>query len=180
MATFVVLLRGVNVGKAKRVPMADFKTLLVEQGCTSVTTLLNSGNAVVTAPQRSASALRSRVERAIDARFGFGVLVVVKTARDLQKIVAGHDEPVDEAMHSRLVVALANDPEALIALAPLAERVSPPERFVLGEHAAYLYCANGILESRAAAALLGPVGRSVTTRNWATLRKLAALAQNPR
>lgn len=179
MPTFVVLLRGVNVGKAKRVPMADFKALLLEQGCASASTLLNSGNAVVTAPQRSASALTLKIERAIEARFGFDVPVVVKTAQDLSKIIAGYDEPVDEAMHSRLVVVFANAPDALTALATLAERVSPPERFVLGSDAAYLYCANGILQSKAAEALLGKAGRSVTTRNWATLLKLNALAQNP-
>jgi len=46
MPTFVALLRGVNVGKAKRVPMAEFRALLTELGYTNVATMLNSGNAV--------------------------------------------------------------------------------------------------------------------------------------
>ena len=45
MPTFVALLRGVNVGKAKRVPMAEFRALLLALGYTRVATLLNSGNA---------------------------------------------------------------------------------------------------------------------------------------
>ena len=40
--------------------------------------------------------------------------------------------------------------------------------------AAYLHCASGVLESKAAAALLGKRGRGVTTRNWATVLKIAA------
>ena len=51
MTTFIALLRGVNVGKAKRVPMAEFRTLLAGLGYTGVATLLNSGNAVFRATQ---------------------------------------------------------------------------------------------------------------------------------
>ena len=50
MPTFVALLRGVNVGKAKRVPMTDLRARLSGLGYTGVTTLLNSGNAVFRAP----------------------------------------------------------------------------------------------------------------------------------
>ena len=51
MPTFVALLRGVNVGKAKRVPMAELRALLSGLGYTGVATLLNSGNAVFHAPR---------------------------------------------------------------------------------------------------------------------------------
>ena len=51
----------------------------------------------------------------------------------------------------------------------------PPERLHIGGHAAYLHCAGGILESKAGSALLGKLGREVTTRNWATVLKLKAL-----
>jgi uncharacterized protein (DUF1697 family) len=44
--TFIALLRGINVGKANRIPMADLRALLEGLGHTDVTTLLNSGNAV--------------------------------------------------------------------------------------------------------------------------------------
>ena len=50
-----------------------------------------------------------------------------------------------------------------------------PSLLALGKHAAYLYCANGIHTSKAALALLGKTGKHATTRNWATLGKLAAL-----
>ena len=53
----------------------------------------------------------------------------------------------------------------------------PPEKFLLGRHAAYLWCPNGILESRAAEALLGRAGRAATSRNWSTVGKIAALLE---
>jgi uncharacterized protein (DUF1697 family) len=57
--------------------------------------------------------------------------------------------------------------------------VVPPERFALGKNAAYLLCASGILESKAGEALLGGAGGAATTRNWATVLKLRALARKP-
>ena len=53
--------------------------------------------------------------------------------------------------------------------------VAPPEGFAVGKHAAYLHCASGILESKAAEALLGKAGRAATTRNWATTLKIHAI-----
>ena len=53
--------------------------------------------------------------------------------------------------------------------------LNPPEQLHVGDHALYLWCANGILESKAGAALLGKVGRNATTRNWSTVLKLSAL-----
>ena len=45
----------------------------------------------------------------------------------------------------------------------------------MGTHAAYVWCANGILESPALEALLRAIGAGGTTRNWATLGKIHAL-----
>jgi uncharacterized protein (DUF1697 family) len=74
------------------------------------------------------------------------------------------------------LVAFVQDLKALTGLAAVEPLVVPPEQFVVGKHAAYLLCAAGILESKAGEALLGKAGRSATTRNWATVLKLQALA----
>ena len=175
MPTFIVLLRGVNVGKAKRVPMADFKALLLGLGCTSATTLLNSGNAVVTTEARTTSqALATKIAAAMVERFGFEVPVVVKTAAEFEAIVRANSLEVPEEHHARLLVAFGQTPAAISALAPLADITVPPEQFLLQDGAAYLYCAGGILDSPVGEALLGKPGRTVTTRNWSTVLKLVA------
>ena len=46
MTTYIALLRGINVGKAKRIAMADLRALLEGLGHADVATLLNSGNVV--------------------------------------------------------------------------------------------------------------------------------------
>lgn len=60
-------------------------------------------------------------------------------------------------------------------LEALGTLASPPDRLHVGERAAYLWCADGILASKAAVALLGKAGREATTRNWATVLKIRDL-----
>lgn len=176
MPRFVVLLRGVNVGKARRVPMAALRTLLTEMGYGNVATLLNSGNGVFDAASGSSQHHAVAIAAAIQARFGFEVPVIVKSARELASIVADCPIVPDAESHSRFLVAFAQGPKSVTSLAAVQPLLAAGERFALGKHAAYLHCANGILESKAGEALLGKAGRHATTRNWATVQKLAALA----
>lgn len=177
MSTFLVLLRGVNVGKAKRVPMGDFKALLLDVGCTSAATLLNSGNAVVRAVRQSPAALATKISAALAARFGFSVPVVVVSADEFNKILAECPFAHQAQDASRLLVAFTQDPATLGQLRPIGALVSDTERWAIGGAAAYLLCTTGLLESKAGAALLGRVGYAVTTRNWGTVLKLQALAE---
>lgn len=174
MPRFAVLLRGVNVGKGNRVPMAEFRAVLEALGHSDVQTLLNSGNAVFSASARSTQKLADGVAAAVQQRFGVSTPVVVKAAAELAAIVAGNPivPPADD--HSRFLVAFAMNPAALQGLVPLQSLLLPGERMAVTEHAAYLYCAGGLLESKVGEALLGKAGRGLTTRNWATVLKLAA------
>lgn len=179
MPTFVALLRGVNVGKAKRVPMAELRTLLTGLRYTDVATVLNSGNAVFRTDRRSSRRLAADVSAAILDRFQFEVPVVVKSAKELSAIVA--ESPIAPAAdeHSRLLVVFVQEPKSLSDLARIESLVVPPERFAICKQAAYLFCPAGILESKAAGVLLGKGGSAVTTRNWATVLKLQGLAGQP-
>lgn len=176
MPTFVALLRGVNVGKGKRVPMAALRDLLTGLGYTEVATLLNSGNAVFRAATGTAARHAANVAAAIASGLGVEVPVIVKSASELAAIVSDCPIRVAAAQHSRFLVAFVQDPEALRGLAAIEPLVVAPERFARGRHAAYLLCAGGILPSKAGSALLGKAGRAATTRNWATVLKLLALA----
>ena len=175
MPRFVVLLRGVNVGKGNRVPMAAFKSMLQGLGYTEVATLLNSDNATFCSTGRSTARHAQRIADALAGSMGVQPATVVISGADFASIVTANPMAVPTEDHSRFLVAFANDPASVSSLAPLQALVQPPERFVIGQKAAYLHCAAGILDSQAATALLGKAGRSVTTRNWATTLKLLAL-----
>ena len=178
MSRFVALLRGVNVGGNNRVPMAAFRTILEGLGFTGVRTLLNSGNAVFESSGRSTSAHSKKIAAALQKTLDVDVLVIVKSARDIEAILeentlAGHG--VD---HSKLLVAFVAEQKSLRELSSIGKLVEPPEEILPGAHALYVHFANGIHTSKAAKALLGKAGRVATTRNWATVLKLAQMLRD--
>jgi uncharacterized protein (DUF1697 family) len=172
---FVVLLRGVNVGKGNKVPMAGFRAMLEELGYRSVETVLNSGNAVFACTTRSPARLAGSIAAAVQERFGVGTAVMVKSAAEFAAIVSHNPIVPAESEYSRFLVAIAQDPTRLRELSKLLPLLHPGERMVITEHAAYLHCARGLLDSKAGKAILGKAGRGVTTRNWGTVLKLASL-----
>ena len=172
----VALLRGINVGKAKRVSMAELRALVEGLGYADVSTLLNSGNIVFTARGAAARTSAARIEKAIAREVGFTSRVTVLTAAELAAAVA--ENPLAEACTdpSRLLVAVLADPADRKKLEPLTKQDWTPEVLALGSRVAYIWCPEGILVSRLLEAVGRPLGDAVTTRNWATLIKLHALA----
>ena len=141
----IALLRGINVGKAKRIAMADLRALLEDLGYTDVGTLLNSGNVVFKAGKGVPKKLAADISAAIATHLGIEVPVIVVSAKELALIVrenpfASADDP------SRLLVAFVADAGMLSAMSAIEPHVVAPEQFHVGTHAAYLHCASGILE----------------------------------
>jgi uncharacterized protein (DUF1697 family) len=175
MPRFVALLRGVNVGKANRLAMADLRALLESLGHHGVRTLLNSGNAVFDAAASSPASLARQVRGALAGELGIDVLVIVKSAGAMSAAIAGNTLAEAASDPSRLLVAFTHDSRSLAALAALGKWAGDSDKLVVGRHAAYVWCANGLLESKIAVAMLGGLGQSATTRNWATVTKLHAM-----
>jgi uncharacterized protein (DUF1697 family) len=173
----VALLRGINVGRAKRLAMADLRALVEGLGYGDMRTVLNSGNVVFTVPRGRRDDPAARIETALADRLGVAARVTVLTAAELAVAVAGKPLGALADNPSRLLVAVLADPAADRArLEPLAQRDWVPEALALGDRVAYLWCPDGVLAGRLAAAVGRSLGDAVTTRNWATLTKLTALA----
>jgi uncharacterized protein (DUF1697 family) len=175
-ATHIALLRGINVGTAKRVPMAELREICTGLGYTNVSTLLNSGNVVFTAGRVTPARAEERIEKAILARFGFSSRVTVITAEELAAIVQENSLCDAATDHSRLLIAVFKTSNARSLVMPLAEQTWTPGLLALGGRAAYLWCPDGLLDSPLATAVTRALGDGVTTRNWATVLKLHALA----
>jgi uncharacterized protein (DUF1697 family) len=177
MPRYVALFRGINVGKAKRIAMADLRALLAQLGYTEVKTLLNSGNAVFTAERANPAVLAAAIRAAVEKTLGVEARVIVKSAQDVAAIVRGNVLEKLATDPSRLLVAITDDARSLAALQPLSAKTWGRERLHVGKHAAYIWCADGILESAAAPALLAGLEGRGSTRNWATVNKIHALLQ---
>jgi uncharacterized protein (DUF1697 family) len=177
MPRFVALLRGINVGKAKRIAMADLRTLLVSLGYANVQTLLNSGNAVFNGPDASQADQARRIQAAIATTLGVDTFVIVKSAAEMAKVVTENRLAGSAVDASRLLVALTQETKTLTPIATLGQTDWGAEAVHIGKHAAYVWCENGILQSKAAVALLKGLADAGTTRNWATIEKIHALLQ---
>lgn len=178
-STQIALIRGINVGRAKRVAMADLRTLGEGLRFGDVRTLLNSGNVVFTTsgpPDKNAALL----ENAMTKRLGVSARVIVLTATELDEAVKRNPLLRIARDPSRLHVAVLREPSDRRNLAPLARKDWAPEVLAVGKRVAYLWCPDGMAESPLAEAVGRALADAVTIRNWATITKLHALVASRR
>jgi uncharacterized protein (DUF1697 family) len=175
----IALLRGINVGRAKRVAMADLRTLVEGLGYRNVRTVLNSGNIIFTSSRGTPATAATRIEVGLATQLGVSARVLVLTASELARALAENPLSAATANPSRFLVAVLADTRYQTQLKPLLKQDWTPEALALGQQVAYLWCAEGILESRLLSALGRALGDGVTTRNWTTMLKLQALAGEP-
>jgi uncharacterized protein (DUF1697 family) len=180
VAVYAALLRGINVGRNKRVGMADLRAVMDGLGHESVRTHLQSGNVVFESPKRSDKALETAIEKAIAAELGLDVAVMVRRSDELSAVVAASpfagrtDDP--KKIH---VAFLSEKPKAAAVKGFGAEEFAPDELTVVGREAYLLYpdgyartqLTNAVLEKR--------LGVRATSRNWRTVTALADLTAAP-
>lgn len=177
MPTHVALLRGVNVGGAKRLAMADLRAVVEGLGFGDVRTLLASGNVVFSARAAADRKAGALIEAALAEHTGLKSRITVLSKAELAAVVA--ENPLERVADnpSRLMVAVPREIALLKQLASLAAQRWQPEVFAIGSRAAYLWLPEGIIDSPLAKALDRALRDAVTTRNWSTIQKLqAALA----
>ena len=175
MARHVALFRGINVGTAKRIAMADLRKLMEALGYRDVQTLLNSGNVVFDGAAGANAKHAQRIRDAVAKKLRVDALVVVKSGQEMAAVVAGNKLAAIASNPSLLLVALTSDAKALGSLAALAK--AHPGVFHLGKDAAYAWCPEGSLKSKVGVALLKVLADAGTTRNWATIEKLHGMLQ---
>jgi len=170
----VALLRGVNVGRAKRISSAELTQVAEAAGMSAVRTVLNSGNAVghsALGAGELAAALAAEVQR----QCGFSCDVVVRSRAELEHAIA-HDPLAEVAADPsrHLLVALAMAP-ALPARRALEAGDFAPDLWALDGADLHAWLPDGVAASRLQKALAGGLlGVPWTGRNWTTLGRVVA------
>ena len=172
----ILLLRAVNVGHGRSVPMADLRALAAAVGLDSARTYLQSGN-LRGESSEAPEVVADRLEVALLARFGFAVPVIGRRDDGWQETVAACPFPDAAAERANLLhVALARVAPPAGTADRLAGRCAARERVAVVGDALWIDYADGAGRSKLTPALLDRVvGAPVTARNWRTVTALLTL-----
>lgn len=179
MARFVALLQGINVGRNRRIAMADLRALVEGLGYVEVNTHLNSGNVVFAAEGGTNAELAATIEEAIAAELGLDVPVVVRSGEELARIVAENPFPEAAADPKTLHVTFLSAEPAPERVAALAEVERGEDDYRVAGADVYLFYPNKTTGARFMPTGLGKaLGVVATSRNWRTVTRLAEMARD--
>jgi uncharacterized protein (DUF1697 family) len=179
MNTFVALLRGINVGGKKMVPMPALRSLFSALGHADVVTYIQSGNVVFRTPGRKEKEIAVALEQEIAATFGISVTVLLRTPAELEAIAENNPFLEGKADISKLHVVFLAEPPAPKAATKLDPERSPPDEFRLRGREIYLHLPNGMGRSKLTIDYFERrLGVAASARNWNTLLRLLALARS--
>ena len=176
MTSYIALLRGINIGGHKKVPMADLKKMLEKMGYENVRTLLNSGNAVFEAALQKPEAIAKDIGERMQKTFGFTCDIVVRSADEIQKLIKENPfKNIKVTPATRLYITFRRTQTKSALKIPYE---SPEKDFTIlkvteGEIVSVLTLGdNGTVD--AMGILEKEYGKNITTRNWNTVLKLVA------
>lgn len=178
MNTFVVLIRGINVGGKNKVSMTELKKYLLERGFHDVLTYINSGNIILRSNQQ-ATEIQTEIEALLPKRFHLdsGYIKVLVLSKDRFKaVVDGRptgfgDEP--ETYHSDVIFLM--DIESTHAFAAFSPK-DGVDTVWQGVDAIYSQRLSAQrTKSRLNKIMSSPLYKSMTIRNWNTTVKLLAM-----
>lgn len=174
MIRWVALFRGINVGGNNKLPMADLRALASGLGHESVATYIQSGNLVFSSPTDDGAQLETALAAAVEARFGFRPIIILRTMAQLAEALAANPfaAQVTEGKQLHLFFCEGSNPRyhepAMRALA------TPTEDFAMVGDVFYLFAPDGIGRSKLAEKL--PLPKRNTARNLNSIQAILALA----
>jgi uncharacterized protein (DUF1697 family) len=173
---YIALLRGINVGGHKKVPMADLRSLLTKSGLENVQTYIQSGNIIFQSSDEDIKALEDSIQKSILNQFGFKVPVLLRTRGDLQKIFDNCPFSEDKKVDSYFTMLSEAPDKDLIAEA--SQKTYPDEEYVTLNDCIYFYCANGYGKAKFNLNFFErKLKVNATSRNYKTMVKLLSLSQ---
>ena len=167
MGAFVALLRAVNVGGTGKLPMSDLKAICEELGFGAVSTFIASGNVVFTS-RKSEAAIKTALEKRLQAYAGKPVGVLVRSAAEMAQVLS--DNPFPKAAPNRTMVLFLDRAPPADTLAGI--RGQRDEQIQLGRREIYIHYGAGMAKSK----LVVPAAKTGTARNMNTVAKLARMA----
>lgn len=177
MKTWVVLLRGINVGGRNVLKMAELRTLLKEIGCKDVKTYIQSGNCVLNSNITDATKLSSHIAATIKTKFDYDVPAFALTAENMTRAINNNPYPVEEVAQKTVHLFFLSEPALNANIEQLESLRDATENYELLDDVFYLHAPNGIGHSKLAAKAEKCLGVSITARNLRSVNKILALTE---
>ncbi len=176
---YVALMRGINVGGKNMLPMKDLAAMFVAEGCTRVSTYIQSGNVVFSATPKVLVGLSGKITGRIAKKFGYQIPVVVRSADELANAIRGNPFLKSGADEKTVFLAfLGNDVPSMDAVAGLDANRSPGDLFHVQDREIYLHLLNGAGKTKLTNAYFDSKLKTISTlRNWATVQKILAMME---
>lgn len=175
MKIYIALLRGINVGGHKKVPMAELKVLLTDSGLKNVKTYIQSGNVIFESKQNDVLKIEDTIKKAILSHFGFDVSVLVKTRDDLKRIFGDCPFSEDKKQASYFTMLHTIPNKELVEEA--SKKVYEGEEYMIINDCIYFYCAKGAGQAKFNMKLFErKLKTTATIRNYNTMVKLLSLS----
>jgi uncharacterized protein (DUF1697 family) len=179
MAIHVALLRGINVGGHNKVAMSDLRDFFGDLGFVGVKSLLQSGTLVFKSNGQTGAVLEHLLEKESAKRLGLSVDYVVRSAAELERIVARNPFPKEaksDPSHMLVMFLKAAPPDETVNA--LRESIKGPEVVRGDGKQLYVVYPSGIGRSKLTGTWIErKLALKGTARNWNTVLKLAALCE---
>jgi uncharacterized protein (DUF1697 family) len=173
MKTFIVLLKGINVGGHKKVPMVELRELLSKSGFENVQTYIQSGNVVLQSSEK-VKTIESNIQKAIMAQFGFEVSVLVKTRQNLQRIF--NNCPFEEENKKASYFIMLHDIPDDDLVKTTSEKTYEREEYQIIKDCIYYYSSKGFGQAKFNTNYFERKLKTfATARNYNTMLKLLAM-----
>lgn len=176
---YISILRGINVSGQKKVKMADLKVLYECLGFASVSTYIQTGNVIFESESDDRAGLIQIIEKGIEDKYKFRVPVDIRTNHELGSLIDNCplEEVGDDTNGAKVLVTFLRTVPSKESVAQLMAYVNAPDRLIVREREAYLYCPNGYGKSKLTNSFLeSKLGCSATTRNWNSIKQLYELS----
>ncbi len=172
MNRYIALLRGINVGGHKKLPMAELRELLVSLGLKEVQTYIQSGNAVFDSEEEIAG---TYISEAIRKKYGWEVPVLVTSALEVEAILDNCPFPKEKKEKSYFTLLFK--PPSTEDIETTLSYQFPDEEYHITPQCVYFYSATGYGKARLSGNFFEQKLKvTATARNYRTMIKLLDLA----
>jgi uncharacterized protein (DUF1697 family) len=162
MNTYIVLLKGINVGGHKKVPMIELRELLTKSGFQNVKTYIQSGNVIIETSKKNSQKIDE-------------VSVLAKTRKELERIF--NDSPFSEEEKKKSYFIMLQDMPNSDLVKVASGKVYEEEQYQIINDCIYYYSAKGFGQSKFNANYFErKLNTFATARNYNTMVKLLSLS----